>query len=283
MESAARKIQSVWRSGAASRAALSKVTGLRAQFDNLRESFSLPDDLDFAPSPASSSTPRSFSHPPLLYTKNNVPIHAHEEALTRLLTQIDSIESNGDRRVRNARKDLARGIEKYAEALELQLSLKWDELSHSGSESKNAVDESEMTDADTEGEGVEPDLEREAAQTYHDVLDRTHVPTEKPSDAEIEALVPSNEERGPSSASQSIDGILSPIDSQMPSTVPEFSRRSEDVLPIEDTSDLVLVDPSQASPSSASIPLPKHIDEEVRMDVEGRAEIQDDWVDVQQE
>ncbi|KAF8335783.1 uncharacterized protein EI90DRAFT_257379 [Cantharellus anzutake] len=154
VEAAARKIQFTWRSRAARRTALSRIAALRSQYDSIRDSFALPEHPDFARSPSGSPSPSprsSISHPPLLYTKTNAPILAHEEALTRLLTKLDAVESNGDHKVRNARRALAKDVEKHSNDLELQMSLKWDELSRSESENECAVDDSEM-DAENDHE-----------------------------------------------------------------------------------------------------------------------------------
>lgn len=54
----------------------------------------------------------------LAFVPANVPLRAHEEALTRLLTRLDAVDSAGDVRVRNHRRQLVLDIERELERLE---------------------------------------------------------------------------------------------------------------------------------------------------------------------
>ena len=54
----------------------------------------------------------------LAFVPANVPLRAHEEALTRLLTRLDAVDSAGDARVRNHRRQLVLDIESELEDIE---------------------------------------------------------------------------------------------------------------------------------------------------------------------
>jgi len=111
---AASLIQSFVRTTLARRKALSKLKDLRTSFDGLRESFVFPEvpSFELVPSPPSSpsSEPAGTKYK-LSYSTANAPIHFYEDSLMRLLSSLDSIESNGDRGVRAERKALARDVE----------------------------------------------------------------------------------------------------------------------------------------------------------------------------
>ncbi|KAG8742399.1 hypothetical protein FRC12_015374 [Ceratobasidium sp. 428] len=90
------------------------VIDILSKFANLKSSFTFPATLDFLPPPEGISTPA----PKLAYTPNNAPLHQYEHLLTGLLTQLDAVESYGDAKVRKARKDAVKEIEKELEELD---------------------------------------------------------------------------------------------------------------------------------------------------------------------
>ncbi|KAG8696960.1 hypothetical protein FRC09_008172 [Ceratobasidium sp. 395] len=92
------------------------VIDILSKFTNLKSSFTFPATLDFLPPPEGISTPA----PKLAYTPNNAPLHQYEHLLTGLLTQLDAVESYGDAKVRKARKDAVKEIEKELEGLDGQ-------------------------------------------------------------------------------------------------------------------------------------------------------------------
>lgn len=128
-EEAATVIQQAWRRHLAVR----RIGSIETQFKNLTSSFSFPSHLDFIHPedhtilsiPSSSTTGDVSAAAKLAFTKTNVPLHAHVEALSRLLVQLDSVESYGDRQVRERRKAAVRMIEKEAEEIEERWRRVW--------------------------------------------------------------------------------------------------------------------------------------------------------------
>ncbi|KAL0952503.1 hypothetical protein HGRIS_006766 [Hohenbuehelia grisea] len=122
---------------------------LRAEFAQLKAGFSFPATVDFqSPDGGILSLDSHLSHPvdadassdtfpKLAYTHANVPLHAYTEALNRLLVRLDGVESFGDRRVRDARKEVVRIVE--AEAADVE---KWWQGIWEGYRKKPVVDES---------------------------------------------------------------------------------------------------------------------------------------------
>ena len=91
----------------------------------LKSSFEFPSTLDFAnsQSPSSSVSSEENAVPSLLYTPRNAPLHGHEHELVKLLSSLDGVESHGEVRVRQARKELVVRIERDLAALDER---KWD-------------------------------------------------------------------------------------------------------------------------------------------------------------
>ncbi|GAA5913367.1 Snl1p [Sporobolomyces salmoneus] len=91
---------------------LSQLDSATQRLLNLRKSFVLPSRLTFQPT----STPES---PKLDYASNNKPFHAYEEALTKLLIELDGIDScGGDMDIRTRRKNLVVEIERELAGLD---------------------------------------------------------------------------------------------------------------------------------------------------------------------
>ncbi|OCH90871.1 hypothetical protein OBBRIDRAFT_689624, partial [Obba rivulosa] len=152
---AASKIREFSRTYSRRRRALAKLRDLRTRFNELRHSFVLPPVVDFE-CPAgyagaargepdgqryihvevppevnaafASGLPQTLARteeeppektaPKLAYTPANAALHAYEEELNRLLIALDATESHGDAWVRDARRRLARAVEREAERLE---------------------------------------------------------------------------------------------------------------------------------------------------------------------
>jgi hypothetical protein len=126
---AAAKIQSFYRS----RKALSTISQLETKFEALKHSFTLPEAIDYLsadgevitlkadtvnlsarPETASEST----SSARLAFTHTNVPIRAYDEDLNRILGKLDAVESWGERKVRERRRDVVRKVELEAARVE---------------------------------------------------------------------------------------------------------------------------------------------------------------------
>ncbi|KAI0314947.1 hypothetical protein OF83DRAFT_1085303 [Amylostereum chailletii] len=72
-----------------------------------------------------SDVPEGEKAPSLAYTSHTTPVHAHTEALLRLLNDLDAVPSWGDRIVRTARRDLARRVEGEAARVEEWVRAVW--------------------------------------------------------------------------------------------------------------------------------------------------------------
>ncbi|KAG9029960.1 hypothetical protein FRB95_004713 [Tulasnella sp. JGI-2019a] len=83
----------------------SSIDAIQAQFDHIKVNFSVPEQLDFGMAPLSSEVPK------LAYNATNAPVLQLESDLTKLLTRLDAVESNGAESVRGARKALVQAIE----------------------------------------------------------------------------------------------------------------------------------------------------------------------------
>ncbi|GAA5894141.1 hypothetical protein JCM5296_001022 [Sporobolomyces johnsonii] len=99
--------------------ALSQLASLSATLSSLAHSFQVPDSLTFQPTATS-------SNPKLTYTSNNAPLHAYEERLTRLLTELDGVDSGGDPEIRAQRKRLVHEVERELEKLDAIRRREWE-------------------------------------------------------------------------------------------------------------------------------------------------------------
>ncbi|KZP07621.1 hypothetical protein FIBSPDRAFT_762673, partial [Athelia psychrophila] len=123
-EAAAVKIQTIYRT----RLALSHITSIEAEFDQLKSSFEVPQTLDFADGAAIVSLPTSIQagdtsseraeSAKLAYTARNAPLHLYVHTLSQILTKLDGVESHGVKRVRSCRREVVRRVEAEAERIE---------------------------------------------------------------------------------------------------------------------------------------------------------------------
>jgi hypothetical protein len=68
------------------------------------------------------STPPSVK---LAYTSTNLPIHAYNEELSRLLVALDAVESYGGKKVRRERREVVRTVEEEAGRVERLIGIVW--------------------------------------------------------------------------------------------------------------------------------------------------------------
>ncbi|KAI5475525.1 bcl-2 associated athanogene 3-like protein [Pseudohyphozyma bogoriensis] len=99
---------------------LTALSTLSTKLDGLKAGFTPPASLVFQPSPSSSGTPK------LAFVPTNAPFLAYEDALVKLLTEIDGIQSEGDLVVRDTRKALVRRVEGELGALDRMRSEQWE-------------------------------------------------------------------------------------------------------------------------------------------------------------
>jgi hypothetical protein len=126
---AAAKIQSFYRS----HKALSTISQLEAKFEALKHSFTLPKAIDYLSADGEvitlkadtvnlSARPETISESTssarLAFTHTNVPIRAYDEDLNRILGKLDAVESWGERKVRERRRDVVRKVELEAARVE---------------------------------------------------------------------------------------------------------------------------------------------------------------------
>lgn len=92
---------------------LQELDRLATRFQDLERKFSPPPAAKLVFQPRA-----SLNAPKLEYNSTNAPIHGYEEGLTRLLTELDGVESGGDVKVRTTRKALATKVEGEAQRVE---------------------------------------------------------------------------------------------------------------------------------------------------------------------
>lgn len=92
---------------------LQELDRLAARFRDLERKFSPPPPAKLVFQPRA-----SLNAPKLEYNSTNAPVHAYEEGLTRLLTELDGVESGGDIQVRTTRKTLVKRVEGEAQRVE---------------------------------------------------------------------------------------------------------------------------------------------------------------------
>ncbi|KAG6907478.1 hypothetical protein DXG01_008768 [Tephrocybe rancida] len=106
-----------------------KIRAIASALTTLNDNFTLAAELDFlaptpsSPSPSSSSSDSATEH--LSYSPRNRAVRSYEDALTVLLTQLDSVESLGHAGVRASRKEVVGRVEKALEELERALEGRW--------------------------------------------------------------------------------------------------------------------------------------------------------------
>ncbi|KAG6837900.1 hypothetical protein H0H93_013053 [Arthromyces matolae] len=104
-----------------------EVRSIEAAFSALESDFSFPASLDFIAShlipgtPESSDSESSSISTHLAYTSRNHPIRFYEQALSALLTQLDSIESFGNEELRATRREVVSRVERALEELEKEV------------------------------------------------------------------------------------------------------------------------------------------------------------------
>ncbi|KAL5498185.1 hypothetical protein ACEPAH_2315 [Sanghuangporus vaninii] len=148
---AAAKIQSAFRI----HHALTAIESARERFDTLSTSFSFPESLEFD----LNFEPQGEERPKLTYTKTNAPVHAHEDALVKLLQTLDAIESHGDSTVRERRRDLVREVEKELERIDAEIRRQYEVVKSKVAAESKANDETMEIDSE-----MRPAVETTATQ-----------------------------------------------------------------------------------------------------------------------
>lgn len=144
LEAAATKIQSFYRS----QKALTTISKLEGKFRQLKQAFAIPNAIDFISedgtvitlkadgTETNSNIIRHSVPAKLAFTSTNVPIRAYDEELNRILTALDAVESWGDKKVREKRKDTVRMVEDEAARVEGEWAAVWKAFSEKSEEEK---------------------------------------------------------------------------------------------------------------------------------------------------
>lgn len=152
-EEAAKVLQRRFRRHAARRSALDHLSTLATDLVSHRRAFEAPTELHFQSSPVSSdATVVPSSQQPLAYDKSNKAFLAYEDFLVSLLSKIDAVESNGDKVVQRARKELVRQVEKELGRLDELKHQEWERQSGASSPAASDVEEAEEGKANKESE-----------------------------------------------------------------------------------------------------------------------------------
>lgn len=99
--------------------ALGQLKDIDDKFRHLNGEFKFPRQLNFGPSNADQT------QPPLLFDRNNTPYHAQAHSLLQLLLECDGVQSEGNRAIRQKRKEMVRRIEDELQMLENERDRQW--------------------------------------------------------------------------------------------------------------------------------------------------------------
>ncbi|KAG8950600.1 hypothetical protein FRC03_012796 [Tulasnella sp. 419] len=202
-------------------ASLDSISGLQARFDSLKATFTFPSNLEFD---------SHDSTPTLLYNSNNAPFSKYENDLTRLLTKLDEVESNGDENIREVRKRLVRSVEAELDSLDKKKAGLWEASKKSEvtviEEATVAVSSVEQTtqDSQTENAATVPEVEdvtqeKPTNTSVDDDNDSSSTPviaSERPDHSTPDVAVPSE--------------ITSDVSEESPASEPEVTRTPEELV-----------------------------------------------------
>lgn len=137
-------------------ASFTSLDTIQSRFDNLKSTFAFPATPQFE-----SATSTSSGVPRLSYASSNASVHEYENELTKLLTKLDAVESDGAESIRGARKALVVAVENELEKLDEEKKTTWrnsiveEETSAHTSESNQVLEtSSELQDESSEEEST---------------------------------------------------------------------------------------------------------------------------------
>ncbi|WVQ94061.1 hypothetical protein IAU59_001139 [Kwoniella sp. CBS 9459] len=163
---------------------ISALDSIESQLSELQSSFTFPSRLAFA------HTAPGESAPALLFNKVNSPYHAQAHALLQLLLKADSVTSNGDKEVRQRRKQVVRAVEQEIENLEKKRDGLWElvkEKRERGEESEPEDDGRSWTESSSsvgDHEHLEQDQEIEHVEHVEKQPAETEAPSNKDESAD---------------------------------------------------------------------------------------------------
>ncbi|KAF8823858.1 hypothetical protein HHX47_DHR9000008 [Lentinula edodes] len=155
--------------------ALESVRNIEASLTALQDEFEFPSEVDFSPAPSRSSSPvrddisesDTLTLRKLAYTARNHPIRSYEQALSRLLVQLDEIESHGNADVRISRKAVVARVEGALEELEQKVESRWNKWNKSHRVEREEEEEEVQKKVE---DAAEPSQENQAASAPDDVV-----------------------------------------------------------------------------------------------------------------
>lgn len=181
--------------------ALNKLRDISQELHLVTQSFTFPEHLAFASTPASDDVV-----PPLLFNKQNSKYHAQAHKLLQLLLAVDGVSSGGDREVRKQRKALVKAIEGAIEGLEKKRDEAWQEVKERRDRGEESDDEGSVSSWATE------------------------TPEDHPtSPAEPEVTPQPVEQEQPTERSEEVQGF------EVPSATEQAAEKTEQVEVIEET------------------------------------------------
>ncbi|KAK0212701.1 hypothetical protein DFS33DRAFT_57355 [Desarmillaria ectypa] len=125
---------------------LDTIQTIQKKFEELKTTFTWPSHVDFELNgevvsvSTGGSSERRFTPPKLAYTNRNTPLHAYNESLSRLLVQLDAVESWGEQEVRERRKHVVSMVETEAARVERGWNTMWEGKSVNAEEEEEVID-----------------------------------------------------------------------------------------------------------------------------------------------
>jgi len=243
VDSAAKLIQAKYRQHLLRVRRLEKLDNLKAKLDKVTAAFEFPKTLEFS-SPSSVPSSPSIdpvdgsakddadhslrSVPSLAFTPTNHAYHAHAHALLQLLTAADSIQSDGDQEVRQARKDFVKLVESKLAEMEIKRSLVWKEI--------QAAEQRQQEDAvpvDAPKEDEEQAVEHPQQQQQEDVDSADVSKEEHAQVAEAEGRPAETEEEQPAAEVPSGTDVTAPTEAEKAEPVAETESKQEEAVSIQ--------------------------------------------------
>ncbi|KAJ6490430.1 hypothetical protein DFH09DRAFT_947863, partial [Mycena vulgaris] len=111
-------------------------------FHALSSEFVFPAQLDFSTSRTASPNRTAEPEPAvarLSYSAHNQPVRFYQQALSRLLAQLDEVDSFGDEGLRHARKEVVGRVESALDELERVIEARWRKFAGKEKEERKEV------------------------------------------------------------------------------------------------------------------------------------------------
>ncbi|KAF5392405.1 hypothetical protein D9757_002182 [Collybiopsis confluens] len=165
------------------RDALDSIRSIESSFTALQDDFEFPSAVDFSPVPSRSPSPArsdfasniseadAVDTRKLAFTARNHPVRSYEQALTRLLAQLDEIESHGNPEVRAQRKAAVALVEGAIDELEKKVESRW-KSTHRVNRNEVSQDETDHVASLDRAEPIVPATDEVSALTHEVAADK---------------------------------------------------------------------------------------------------------------